>query len=139
MVSRGNGRWSLLRRPGERLCARTEVFGRPIGQNQGSQFPIARAYVQLSAAAEMVRKTTALYDVERPCGAEANMAKMLASEASWSAADMSVQTHGSFGFAEEYDIERRFRETCPYQVSPISTNLILSYVAAHVLGLPKSF
>jgi alkylation response protein AidB-like acyl-CoA dehydrogenase len=115
------------------------VFGRPIGENQGVQFPIARAYVQLSAAAEMVAKAAALFDAGLPCGAEANMAKMLASEASWYAADMCVQTHGGFGFAEEYDIERKFRETRLYQVAPISTNLILSHVATHVLGLPKSF
>jgi len=115
------------------------VFGRPIGQNQGVQFPIARAYVQLSAAAEMVNKAAAMFEAGLPCGSEANMAKMLASEASWYAADMCVQTHGGFGFAEEYDIERKFRETRLYQVAPISTNLILSHVATHVLGLPKSF
>ncbi|MFC2950559.1 acyl-CoA dehydrogenase family protein [Marinicaulis aureus] len=115
------------------------VFGRAIGENQAVQFPIARAYVQLTAAAEMVAKAAALFDNGEPCGAEANMAKMLASEASWAAADMCVQTHGGFGFAEEYDIERKFRETRLYQVAPISTNLILSHVATHVLGLPKSF
>lgn len=115
------------------------VFGRAIGENQGIQFPIARAYVQMTAAAEMVQKAAALYDAGEPCGTEANMAKMLASEASWFAADMCVQTHGGFGFAEEYDIERKFRETRLYQVAPISTNLILSHVATHVLGLPKSF
>jgi alkylation response protein AidB-like acyl-CoA dehydrogenase len=115
------------------------VFGRPIGQNQGIQFPIARAYVQLAAAAEMVNKAAALFEAGEPCGTEANMAKMLASEASWFAADMCVQTHGGFGFAEEYDIERKFRETRLYQVAPISTNLILSHVATHALGLPKSF
>lgn len=115
------------------------VFGRPIGVNQGIQFPIARAYVQLSAAAEMVAKAVRLFDQGLPCGTEANMAKMLASEASWYAADMCVQTHGGFGFAEEYDIERKFRETRLYQVAPISTNLILSHVATHALGLPKSF
>jgi acyl-CoA dehydrogenase len=116
-----------------------EVFGRPIGQNQGIQFPIARAHVQLSAAALMVERAAALFDAGQPCGSEANMAKLLASEASWFAADMCVQTHGGFGFAEEYDIERKFRETRLYQVAPISTNLILSHVATHVLGLPKSF
>ena len=115
------------------------VFGRPIGQNQGVQFPIARAYTQLEAANLMVQKATQLFDSGRPCGTEANMAKMLASEASWLAADVCVQTHGGFGFAEEYDIERKFRETRLYQVAPISTNLILSHVATHVLGLPKSF
>jgi acyl-CoA dehydrogenase len=115
------------------------VFGRPIGENQAIQFPIARAYVQLTAAAEMVAKAAAMFDAGIPCGTEANMAKMLASEASWFAADMCVQTHGGFGFAEEFDIERKFRETRLYQVAPISTNLILSHVATHVLGLPKSF
>jgi acyl-CoA dehydrogenase len=115
------------------------VFGRPIGQNQGVQFPIARAYVQLAAAAEMVNKAAAMFDAGLPCGTQANMAKMLASEASWYAADMCIQTHGGFGFAEEYDIERKFRETRLYQVAPISTNLILSHVATHALGLPKSF
>jgi len=115
------------------------IFGRPIGQNQGVQFPIARAYVQVTAAAEMVKKAAAMFDAGEPCGSEANMAKLLASEASWFAADVAVQTHGGFGFAEEYDIERKFRETRLYQVAPISTNLILSHVATHVLGLPKSF
>ncbi|MBA3067600.1 MAG: acyl-CoA dehydrogenase [Hyphomonas sp.] len=115
------------------------VFGRPIGENQGVQFPIARAYVQTEAAARMVAHAAALFDAGKPAGTEANMAKMLASEASWYAADMCVQTHGGFGFAEEYDIERKFRETRLYQVAPISTNLILSHVATHVLGLPKSF
>jgi alkylation response protein AidB-like acyl-CoA dehydrogenase len=115
------------------------VFGEPIGVNQGVQFPIARAFVQVSAAAEVVAKAAAMYDAGEQAGTEANMAKMLASEASWFAADMCVQTHGGFGFAEEYDIERKFRETRLYQVAPISTNLILSHVATHVLGLPKSF
>jgi alkylation response protein AidB-like acyl-CoA dehydrogenase len=115
------------------------VFGRPIGENQGVQFPIARAYVQTEAAARMVAHAASLFDAGKPAGTEANMAKMLASEASWYAADMCVQTHGGFGFAEEYDIERKFRETRLYQVAPISTNLILSHVATHVLGLPKSF
>ena len=112
------------------------VFGRPIGQNQGVQFPIARAYVQTTAAAAMVDKAAALFDAGVQPGTEANMAKMVASEASWYAADMCVQTHGGFGFAEEYDIERKFRETRLYQVAPISTNLILSHVATHVLCLP---
>ena len=115
------------------------VFGRAIGENQGVQFPIARAYVQLSAAAEMVTKAARMFDAGETAGTEANMAKMLASEASWAAADMCIQTHGGFGFAEEYDIERKFRETRLYQVAPISTNLILSHVATHVLDLPKSF
>ena len=116
-----------------------QVFGRAIGENQGVQFPIARAHVQVSAAALMVEKAAALFDSGASCGTEANMAKLLASEASWYAADMCVQTHGGFGFAEEYDIESKFRETRLYQVAPISTNLILSHVATHALGLPKSF
>ncbi len=115
------------------------VFGRAIGENQGVQFPIARAHVQLSAAALMVDHAAALYDAGEPCGTEANMAKMLASEASWYAGDQCLQVHGGFGFAEEYDIERKFRETRLYQVAPISTNLILSHVATHALGMPKSF
>jgi acyl-CoA dehydrogenase len=115
------------------------VFGRPIGQNQGVQFPIARAHIELEAAAGMVDKAAELFDAGKSCGTEANMAKMLASEASWKAADTCIQTHGGFGFAEEYDIERKFRETRLYQVAPISTNLILSHVATHVLKLPKSF
>jgi alkylation response protein AidB-like acyl-CoA dehydrogenase len=116
-----------------------EVFGRPIGENQGVQFPIARAYVQMTSASLMVDHAAALFEAGEPCGSEANMAKLVASEASWFAADMCLQTHGGFGFAEEYDIERKFRETRLYQVAPISTNLILSHVATHVLDLPKSF
>ncbi len=116
-----------------------EVFGRPIGENQGVQFPIARAYVQMTAASLMVDQASALFEAGQPCGTEANMAKLAASEASWFGADMCIQTHGGFGFAEEYDIERKFRETRLYQVAPISTNLILSHVATHVLDLPKSF
>ena len=115
------------------------VFGRPIGQNQGVQFPIARAYAQMRAAELMVREAASLYEAGRDCGAEANMAKLLAADASWAAADMCVQTHGGFGFAEEFDIERKFRETRLYQIAPISTNLILSYLAEHVLGLPRSY
>ena len=115
------------------------VFGRPIGENQGVQFPLARAYVQMTSASLMVDRAAALFEAGLPCGTEANMAKLVASEASWFAADMAIQTHGGFGFAEEYDIERKFRETRLYQVAPISTNLILSHVATHVLGQPKSF
>jgi len=115
------------------------VFGRPIGQNQGIQFPIAKAYAQMRAAELMVHEAASLYEQGRDCGAEANMAKMLAADASWAAADMCVQTHGGFGFAEELDIERKFRETRLYSVAPISTNLILSYLAEHVLGLPRSY
>jgi alkylation response protein AidB-like acyl-CoA dehydrogenase len=115
------------------------VFGRPIGQNQGIQFPIARAYAQMRAAELMVREGCEKFEAGLNCGAEANMAKMLAAEASWAAAEMCVQTHGGFGFAEEYDVERKFRETRLYQVAPISTNLVLSYLAEHVLGLPRSY
>ncbi len=115
------------------------VFGRPIGANQAIQFPIARNHVETEAADLMVRRAAALFDAGRPCGTEANMAKLLASEASWRAADTCLQTHGGFGFAEEYDIERKFRETRLYQVAPISTNLILSHVGTHVLRMPKSF
>jgi len=116
-----------------------QVFGRPIGQNQAVQFPIARAHVQVMAASLMVDRAAALFDAKLSCGSEANMCKLLASEASWYAADTCVQTHGGFGFAEEFDIERKFRETRLYQVAPISTNLILSHVGTHVLGMPKSF
>jgi acyl-CoA dehydrogenase len=116
-----------------------EVFGRPIGQNQGVQFPIARSWIEIAAAAEMVDKAARLFEAGQPCGTEANIAKLLASEASWRAADMCVQVHGGFGFAEEFDIERKFRETRLYQVAPISTNLILSHVATHVLDLPRSY
>lgn len=115
------------------------VFGRPIGQNQGVQFPIAKAYVNLEAADLMRYKACQLFDSGLPCGAEANMAKMLAADASWEAANACLQFHGGFGFASEYDVERKFRETRLYQVAPISTNLILSYVAEHVLGMPRSF
>ncbi len=115
------------------------VFGRPIGQNQGIQFPIARAYAQMRAAELLVRDGLERFEAGLPCGEQANMAKMLAAEASWAAGEACIQTHGGFGFAEEYDIERKFRETRLYQVAPISTNLILSYVAEHVLGMPRSY
>jgi hypothetical protein len=115
------------------------VFNRPIGQNQGIQFPIARAYAQMRAAELMVKAGCAKFAAGLPCGEEANMAKMLAAEASWAAGEACIQTHGGFGFAEEYDVERKFRETRLYQVAPISTNLILSFVAEHVLGLPRSY
>ena len=116
-----------------------EIFNRRIGQNQGIQFPIAKAYARMRAAELMMHHATALFDAGKACGAEANMAKMLGAEASWEAAEACVQTHGGFGFAEEYDIERKFRETRLYQVAPISTNLILTYLAEHVLGLPRSY
>jgi acyl-CoA dehydrogenase len=115
------------------------LFGRPIGQNQGVQFPIARAYAQMRAAEAIVHKGLARFEAGLPCGEEANMGKMLAADASWAAAEACVQTHGGFGFAEEYDIERKFRETRLYQVAPISTNLILSYIGEHVLGMPRSY
>jgi acyl-CoA dehydrogenase len=115
------------------------VFGRPIGQNQGVQFPIARAYAQMRAAELMVREGCRLFESGKTPGEEANMAKMLAAEASWAAAEACIQTHGGFGFAEEYDVERKFRETRLYQVAPISTNLILAYLAEHVLGMPRSY
>ncbi len=115
------------------------VFGRPIGQNQGVQFPIAKAFVNVEAASLMRYRACELFDAGQPCGAEANMAKMLAADASWEAANACLQYHGGFGFAAEYDVERKFRETRLYQVAPISTNLILSYVAEHVLGMPRSF
>jgi alkylation response protein AidB-like acyl-CoA dehydrogenase len=133
----GDGRFFIDR--ASAYAKEREVFGRAIGENQAIQFPIARAYVNVTAAAEMVNKAAAMFDAGTPCGTEANMSKLLASEASWFAADMCLQTHGGFGFAEEFDIERKFRETRLYQVAPISTNLILSHVATHVLGLPKSF
>ena len=133
----GDARFFIERASG--YAKERQVFGRPIGQNQGVQFPIARAHVQMSAASLMVDHASGLFEDGRPCGTEANMAKLVASEASWYSADMCVQTHGGFGFAEEYDVERKFRETRLYQVAPISTNLILSHVATHVLGLPKSF
>ncbi|MBY6048435.1 acyl-CoA/acyl-ACP dehydrogenase [Vannielia litorea] len=116
-----------------------KVFGRPIGQNQGVQFPIAEAFIEVEAANLMRWKACALYDAGKPCGAEANMSKYLAAKASWEAANACIQFHGGFGFANEYDVERKFRETRLYQVAPISTNLILSYVAEHILGMPRSF
>jgi alkylation response protein AidB-like acyl-CoA dehydrogenase len=133
----GDARWFIGK--ASAYATEREVFGRPIGQNQGVQFPIARAHVQTEAAALMVAKAAALFDAGKKCGAEANMAKLLASEASTAAGEVCIQTHGGYGFAEEYDIERKYRETRLYQVAPISTNLILSYVGTHVLGMPKSF
>ena len=133
----GDARWFIDK--ATRYANERNVFGRPIGQNQGIQFPIARVYMATRAAALMVERAAALYEKAQACGAEANMAKQLAAEASWQAADMCLQTHGGFGFAEEYDIERKFRETRLYQVAPISTNLVLSYIAEHVLGLPRSY
>jgi acyl-CoA dehydrogenase len=133
----GDGRFFIER--ARHRAKEREVFGRPIGQNQGVQFPIARSYVSVEAADLMKGKAAALFDAGEPCGAEANMAKLLAADASWEAANVAVQTFGGYGFDAEYDVERKFRETRLYQVAPISTNLILSYVAQHVLELPRSF
>jgi acyl-CoA dehydrogenase len=133
----GDAKWFIEKATG--YAKERVLFGRPIGQNQGVQFPIAKAFAQMRAAELMVHEAATLYAAGRDCGPEANMAKMLAADASWAAADMCVQTHGGFGFAEEFDIERKFRETRLYQVAPISTNLILSYLAEHVLGLPRSY
>jgi alkylation response protein AidB-like acyl-CoA dehydrogenase len=133
----GDAKWFTARSTA--YAGSRQVFGRPIGQNQGVQFPIARAYAQMRAAELLVQDGLARFDAGQPCGPEANMAKMLAAEASWAAAEACVQTHGGFGFAEEYDIERKFRETRLYQVAPISTNLVLSYVSEHVLGMPRSY
>ena len=133
----GDGRWFI-----ERSCAYGKdrvVFDRPIAKNQGIQFPIARAHVNIEAADLMRFRAAELFDAGRPCGGEANMAKLLAADASWEAANVAVQTFGGFGFAEDYDVERKFRETRLYQVAPVSTNLILSYIAEHLLGLPRSF
>ncbi|MDH4049996.1 MAG: acyl-CoA/acyl-ACP dehydrogenase [Rubrivivax sp.] len=133
----GDGRWFVDR--AARYAGERFVFGRPIGRNQGVQFPIAQAHIEVEAADGMRWRACRLFDARQPCGAEANMAKYLAAKASWEAAEACLQTHGGFGFAADYDVERKFRETRLYQVAPISTNLILSYVAEHVLGLPRSF
>jgi alkylation response protein AidB-like acyl-CoA dehydrogenase len=133
----GDGRWFV-----ERATAYANervVFGRPIGANQGVQFPIARAHAQIQAADLVRYKAAWLYEEGLPCGAEANMAKLLAADASWAAANACLDTHGGFGFADEYDVERKFRETRLYQVAPVSTNLILAYVGQHVLGMPRSY
>jgi acyl-CoA dehydrogenase len=133
----GDGYWFIDRVA--KYAKERVVFGRPIGQNQGVQFPIAEAYIEVEAANLMRFKACQLFDEHQPCGAEANMAKYLAAKASWEAANVCIQYHGGFGFACEYDVERKFRETRLYQVAPISTNLIYSYIAEHVLGLPRSF
>jgi len=133
----GDGYWFIER--ASAYATERKVFDRPIGQNQGVQFPIAEAYIEVEAANLMRFKAAALFDANAPCGAEANMAKYLAAKASWEAANVCLQTHGGFGFACEYDIERKFRETRLYQVAPISTNMIFSYVAEHLLGMPRSF
>ena len=133
----GDGYWFVER--ARRYAAERIVFDRPIGKNQGVQFPIAESYIEIEAANLMRLKAARLFDAGQPCGAEANMAKLLAAKASWEAANVCLQTHGGFGFAHDFDVERKFRETRLYQVAPISTNLILSYVAEHVLDLPRSF
>jgi acyl-CoA dehydrogenase len=133
----GDGYWFIDR--ARQYAGDRVVFDRPIGENQGIQFPIARAYTNVRAADLMRYEAARLFEAGTPCGAEANMAKLLAADASWEAANVCLQTHGGFGFAAEYDIERKFRETRLYQVAPISTNLILSYLGEHVLGLPRSF
>jgi acyl-CoA dehydrogenase len=133
----GDGRWFVER--ATRYANERVVFNRPIGQNQGVQFPIARAHVNVEAADLMRFRAAERFDRGQPCGAEANMAKLLAADASWEAANAAMQTYGGFGFAEEYDVERKFRETRLYQVAPVSTNLILAYIAEHVLGLPRSY
>ena len=133
----GDGYWFIDRIT--QYAKERQVFGRPIGQNQGVQFPIADAYIEVEAANLMRYKACALFDAQQPCGAEANMAKYLAAKASWEAANVCLQYHGGFGFAAEYDIERKFRETRLYQVAPISTNMIYAYIAEHVLGLPRSY
>jgi len=133
----GDGRWFIDK--ATRYAKERVVFDRPIGKNQGIQFPIARAYVNVEAADLMRFRAANLFDAHQPCGAEANMAKLLGADASWEAANVCLQTHGGFGFAAEYDVERKFRETRLYQVAPISTNLILSYIGEHVLGMPRSF
>jgi acyl-CoA dehydrogenase len=133
----GDGRWFIER--ARKYASERVVFGRPIGQNQGIQFPIARAHVNIEAADLMRQRAASLFDRHQPCGAESNMAKLLAADASWEAANVAVQTHGGFGFAEDYDIERKFRETKLYQVAPVSTNLILAFIGQHVLGMPRSY
>ena len=133
----GDGRWLLKK--GVAYANERKVFGRPIGQNQGVQFPLARAYAELEAADMIARRAAALFQAGKPCGPDANMAKLLASEATWHGAEAAMQTHGGFGFAQEYDIERKWREARIYQTAPISTNLILSYIGQHVLGLPRSY
>ena len=133
----GDAKWLIEKAAA--YAGQRQVFGRPIGMNQGVQFPIARAYANMRAAELMVKEAARLYEAGRDCGAEANMAKMLAADASSEAANVCIQTHGGFGFAEEYDVERKFRETRLYQVAPISTNLILAYLGEHVLGMPRSY
>jgi len=133
----GDGRWFIAK--ASQYASERIVFDQPIGRNQGVQFPIARSYAEIEDAALMVGKAAALFDAGRPCGPEANMGKLLGSEAAWHAGEAALQTHGGFGFAREYDIERKWRETRLFQVAPISTNLVLAYIAEHVLGMPRSY
>ena len=133
----GDAKWFIEK--ASAYASDREVFKRPIGQNQGIQFPIARAYSQMRAAELMLREAVRLYEAGGNPGEEANLAKLLSADASWTAAEACLQTHGGFGFAEEYDVERKFREARLYQVAPISTNLVLSYIAEHVLGMPRSY
>ena len=133
----GDAKWFIEK--SRRYANERHLFGRPIGQNQGVQFPIAKAYAHMRAAELMVHKAAELFEAGEPCGEQANTAKLLAADASWEAGEAAVQTHGGFGFAEEYDVERKFRETRLYQVAPISTNMILSFISEHVLGLPRSY
>jgi alkylation response protein AidB-like acyl-CoA dehydrogenase len=135
--SLGDGKW-FIKTAASYACERV-VFGRPIGRNQGIQFPIARAYAELRAAELVLRCACALFESGQPCGEDANIAKMLTSEASWHAGEACIQTHGGFGYAREYDVERKWRETRLFQIAPISTNLILSYLSEHVLGMPRSY
>ena len=133
----GDARWFI--RTASDYAKTRIVFDRPIGQNQGVQFPLARAYAEAEAADLMIRKAAALFDAGEPCGAEANMAKLLAADASWHAGEACLQTHGGFGLAREYDVERKWRETRLFRIAPVSTNLILAYIGEHVLGLPRSY
>ena len=133
----GDGHWFLEK--ASAYASGRVVFGKPIGANQGIQFPLARAHAALEAADLMRYKAAWLFEQDRPCGPEANLAKLLAADASWAAANACLDTHGGFGFAEEYDVERKFRETRLYQVAPVSSNLILAYIGQHVLGMPRSY
>src|SRR5690606_3334805 len=135
--SLGDARWFIAK--ASEYASERKVFGRPIGQNQGIQFPIAECYAATEAAALMSAKAAALFEAGEPCGAEANMAKYLAGEAAWKAADVCMQTFGGFGFAEEYDVERKFREARLFRTAPISSNLVLAYIGEHVLGMPRSY
>jgi acyl-CoA dehydrogenase len=133
----GDGRWFVEK--ASRYASERVVFGRPIGANQGVQFPIARAYAAIEAADLVRYRAAALFEEGQPCGAEANMAKLLASEAAWQAANVCLDTHGGFGFAREYDVERKFRETRLYSIAPVSNNLVLAYLGEHVLKMPRSY